>query len=339
MKPGLLVISHGSRDGSWVTLVDEAIAKAAWPEGVPIASSFLECVPNRTIQDGIDALEAQGVDHIGVIPLFVSAGSTHVDEIAYALGVTAAPLAETGLAPFRVNARVLYGRPLDGGTVAADLGEASGEWPGLADSKEANGGAGGDAARALGGADDAEEDILLRMVEARLRGLGVRPGADGVLLVAHGSQHEPFQARWHDSLRGLARLLVKRGMCAAASHALLCCEDVAAAAQRLMSLLGGTADGFGERAEKLAAPFPMFDTAPSLGADDELGNHAVKRRVAMVPVFLSRGYFTTHVIPERLADVPVMYDGQTLLPHPALGRWLEREAERLLAMLAGRLKD
>lgn len=303
MKPGLLVVSHGSRDGSWVTLVDEAIAKAAWPEGVPIASSFLECVPSRNIQDGVDALEAQGVDHIGVIPLFVSAGSKHVDEIAYALGVTAAPLAKTELAPFRVNARVLYGRPLDGG------------------------------------ADDAEEDILLRMVEARLRGLGVRPGADGVLLIAHGSPHEPFQARWHDSLRGLARLLVKRGMCAAASHALLCCEDIAAAAQRLMSLLSGAADGFGERAEKLAAPLPMFDAAPSLGADEELDEHAVKRRVAVVPVFLSRGYFTTHVIPERLADVPVMYDGQTLLPYPALSRWLEREAERLLGMLAGRLSE
>ncbi|MFW5436795.1 CbiX/SirB N-terminal domain-containing protein, partial [Paenibacillus apiarius] len=210
--------------------------------------------------------------------------------------------------------------------------------PGLAGGKEANGGA-GVAARVFGGADDAEEDILLRMVEARLRGLGVRPGADGVLLIAHGSPHEPFQARWHDSLRGLARLLVKRGMCAAASHALLCCEDIAAAAQRLMSLLSGAADGFGERAEKLAAPLSMFDAAPSLGADEELGEHAVKRRVAVVPVFLSRGYFTTHVIPERLADVPVMYDGQTLLPYPALSRWLEREAERLLGMLTGRLSE
>lgn len=119
MRPGLLVISHGSPDGSWVTLVDEAMAQAAWPEGVPIASSFLDCVPGRTIQDGIDELEAQGVDAIGVIPLFISGGSTHVDEIAYALGVTSAPLADTKLPPFRLRAQVRYGRPLDGAALFA----------------------------------------------------------------------------------------------------------------------------------------------------------------------------------------------------------------------------
>ncbi|NKI24650.1 hypothetical protein HFN20_26215, partial [Paenibacillus dendritiformis] len=130
MRSGLLVISHGSPDGSWVTLVDEAMAQAAWPEGVPIASSFLGCVPGRTIQDGIDELEAQGADAIGVIPLFVSGGSTHVDEIAYALGVTSAPLADTELAPFRLRAQVRYGRPLDGAALFAVPGGGAG--PGYA---------------------------------------------------------------------------------------------------------------------------------------------------------------------------------------------------------------
>ncbi|MDZ7542681.1 hypothetical protein GNF83_16095, partial [Clostridium perfringens] len=113
MKTGLLVISHGSRDLTWVTLVDEAIAKAQWPEGLPVASSFLECVPGRSSQEGIDELDAQGVEQLAVIPLFVSSGSTHVDEIAWALGVTEEPLAATELTRFRVRAAVLYGRPLD----------------------------------------------------------------------------------------------------------------------------------------------------------------------------------------------------------------------------------
>lgn len=117
MKPGLLIISHGSRDESWVTLVEEAIAQTDWPDGVAVVSSYLECVPEQDIQYGINTLEAQGVNHIGVIPLFVSAGSTHADEIAYALGAKPAPLCETDLEPFRVQARVYYGRPLDGGNV------------------------------------------------------------------------------------------------------------------------------------------------------------------------------------------------------------------------------
>lgn len=93
MRPGLLVISHGSPDGPWAMLVDKAMAQVAWPEGVPIASSFWDCVPGRTIQDGIAELEAQGVDAVGVIPLFISGGSTHVDEIGYPRSPTALSLA------------------------------------------------------------------------------------------------------------------------------------------------------------------------------------------------------------------------------------------------------
>ncbi|WP_327198085.1 sirohydrochlorin chelatase, partial [Paenibacillus thiaminolyticus] len=176
------MISHGSPDGSWVTLVDEAMAQAAWPEGVPIASSFLDCVPGRTIQDGIDELEAQGVDAIGVIPLFISGGSTHVDEIAYALGVTSAPLADTKLPPFRLRAQVRYGRPLDGAALFAAA-------------------CGGDGPGGDGPAGEPEAGtVLLHMVEDRLRGLGAGAG-DAALLVAHGSRHEPFAGPGHPSLR------------------------------------------------------------------------------------------------------------------------------------------
>lgn len=112
-KFGVLVISHGSRSHHWVGLVDDAVRTVARPNDVPICSSFLEIVEGRLIQDGIDQLEALGVTDLIVIPLFVSSGSTHIDEIQYAFGVIAEPMLETNMKPFRLKSRVHMGVPLD----------------------------------------------------------------------------------------------------------------------------------------------------------------------------------------------------------------------------------
>lgn len=112
-KPGVLVISHGSRERLWVSLVDEAVRELASRLDLPVVASYLELVEGRLIQDGIYALEDQGVTDMLVIPLFVSSGSTHVDEIAYAMGVKAVPDKETDLEPFEVKVRVHFGRPVD----------------------------------------------------------------------------------------------------------------------------------------------------------------------------------------------------------------------------------
>jgi len=122
MKDGILVISHGSNDERWVALVDEAVAGVKPPEEVmPIVSSFLEIVEGRLIQDGIDKLEAEGVTDIFVVPLFVSSGSTHVHEISYALGVTKELRTESDLEPFRVQANVHFGVPIDDDSYIAEI--------------------------------------------------------------------------------------------------------------------------------------------------------------------------------------------------------------------------
>lgn len=56
-----------------------------------------------------------------VLPLFVSSGSTHVDEIGQALGLP--PLTELGgdLVTFRVEATVTYGEPIDDDPEIAEL--------------------------------------------------------------------------------------------------------------------------------------------------------------------------------------------------------------------------
>ncbi|AZK49191.1 cobalamin biosynthesis protein CbiX [Paenibacillus lentus] len=122
-RPGVLVISHGSPDSHWVKLVDDAVAavKAELPEGLPVEASFLEIVEGRLIQDGIDRLEQQDITDIIVIPLFMSSGSTHVDEIAYAFGTKGTPEKETDLEHFRLSARVLFGEPVDDHPLVAQM--------------------------------------------------------------------------------------------------------------------------------------------------------------------------------------------------------------------------
>jgi len=116
------VISHGSPDAGWVRLVDEAVGEIRLPGDVPVVSSFLECVEGRLIQDGIDELEARGVDEMFVLPLFVSSGSAHVDDIRQAFGLPPAAFREGELEPFRLRrARVAVGTPIDDDPIIAGL--------------------------------------------------------------------------------------------------------------------------------------------------------------------------------------------------------------------------
>ncbi len=110
---GVLVISHGSRDEGWVQLVEDAVNAVQVPDAMPIYASYLELVEGKLIQDGIYSLEAQGVTDIIVVPLFVSSGSTHIDEISYALGVIAEPVLETDMELLDIRARIHFTSPID----------------------------------------------------------------------------------------------------------------------------------------------------------------------------------------------------------------------------------
>lgn len=110
---GMLWIAHGSRDNEWVRTLDEAWASVREQWEGPAFLSFLELVEGRLIQDGIDALEAEGVTDLVVVPLFVSSGSTHSEEIAWAFGVIPEPLNETDLEPFQIKATIHWCEPMN----------------------------------------------------------------------------------------------------------------------------------------------------------------------------------------------------------------------------------
>ncbi|SFA77398.1 Sirohydrochlorin ferrochelatase [Cohnella sp. OV330] len=187
-RPGILVISHGSREPGWVAQVEEAVAEARTklPADLPVVAAYLELVEGRLIQDGVRALEAQGVTDIYALPLFVSSGSTHVDEIGWALGAYAEPRRETDLEPIAVTARLTYGEPI--------------------------------------GSDPEIARALADKLAARSR----EPASECVLLVGHGSDEPWFYEAWRRELEGLAAELARIGGYAGADAALLRPDEPAA---------------------------------------------------------------------------------------------------------------
>lgn len=182
MKPGLLVITHGSREAGWVALVEETVeaARAQLGETLTIEAVFLELVEGRLIQDGIDRMLAAGVTHLLALPLFVSLGSTHVDEIGWALGAYPEPKTDTELERYDTSSlRLTYGEPMD---------------------------------------DDPE---LVDVVLDRLKEMSIQPSRESVLLVGHGSDRGVFQEAWERGFRSVAEQVLAQGGYGSCSAALL----------------------------------------------------------------------------------------------------------------------
>lgn len=245
-KVGVLVISHGSRDEDWVRLVDEAVAEVRLPAEVPIVSAFLEIVEGRLIQDGINELESLGVTNIVAVPLFVSSGSTHVDEIAFALGVKDEPDLETDLQPFDLKASVVMASPVD------------------------------------------DDPVIANILYDKIKDLSVDPKQEIVLLIGHGSKENGFHERWREGLDLLAERVRELGGFAEADGAMLLPDQV------------------NERMNQLRERRPGFE-------------------VIVSPLFLSEGYFTRKVIPDRMQGHTYRYNGRTLLPDASISRWIEKQ--------------
>ncbi|TVY03156.1 sirohydrochlorin chelatase [Cohnella terricola] len=182
MKPGLLVISHGSSDRGWVSLVDRTIetVRERMGDALRIEAGFLELVDGRLIQDGIDRLIAEGVTDVLALPLFVSSGSTHVDEIGWALGAFQEPGTETDLERFRTSPmRVTYEKPM--GT----------------------------------------DPEIIGIVAERLSEMSVDPSEEIVLLVGHGSSVDDFREKCEQELPIIAKKVAEKGKYAEGTTALL----------------------------------------------------------------------------------------------------------------------
>jgi sirohydrochlorin ferrochelatase len=251
IKYGVLVISHGSRNAEWVHLVDQAVAAVEVDPDMPIYSSFLEIIEGRLIQNGIYSLEQQGVTDILVVPLFVSSGSTHIDEISYALGVIPEPILATDMVPLHIQARIHWGTPID------------------------------------------DEEEIAQILYGKIKPLSEQPSREIVLIIGHGSVEKGFHLRWRKGLETLASRLKGIGGFDEVDVAMLLPDQV----KRKM--------------KKWARLKP---------------DHTV----IAAPLFLSEGYFTNQVIPLRMREFSYKYNGKTILPHPLISRWMEKQIRHMM---------
>lgn len=117
----VLVIAHGSPRSEWNAMVDQAVKEARLPIAVRVG--FLSNVPERSIPLELAALEKDGARTVIVVPLFISAGSTHLNEIRYMLGLIPVPDIDTELRPIQTNAELIWCSPLDDADQAAHIWE------------------------------------------------------------------------------------------------------------------------------------------------------------------------------------------------------------------------
>ncbi len=256
VKAGVLVISHGSRENEWVRRIDEAVARLQLTQPLPVVSAFLEIVEGRLIQDGVDELEAAGVTDLYVLPLFVSSGSTHVDDIGQGFGEPrVSEIREGELGTFTVSrAKVEYGVPID------------------------------------------NDPYIAQILYENIRELSVEPQQEQLLLIGHGSKELVFHKRWRHGLSQLAEQVRELGGFAVAQTAMLLPDQAACVLRAMQRKHPGQA-------------------------------------VLVAPLFLSSGYFTNHVIPKRLGGLDYRYNGESLLPHPYVTRWMEQQIESWLQRL------
>ncbi|WP_040949709.1 sirohydrochlorin chelatase [Gorillibacterium massiliense] len=244
---GLLIISHGSRSPEWVRQVDEAAAGVRLPDDIPVVSCFLEIVDGRLISDGIRELEDKGVTDIIAVPLFVSAGSTHVDEIAYSLGVVPSPSTETELKPLPMKARIHWTGPVD------------------------------------------DDPIVAQIIYDKIEPMSQVPSEEILFLIGHGSGEPGFYEKWRGTLERLAGRVRLLGGFAGAETATLLPDEL------------GT---------RLA----------------EITRHYPGKAVLAAPLFMGEGFFTQTVIPSRMKGWVCRYNGEGMLPHPLVSRWIEEKA-------------
>lgn len=298
MKPGVLVISHGSRVSDWVSHVDDAVGAvrlerkfAGSEKGT--AGAGLEQGAGTGPSADRDA-GANGI--LTTVSNADSVSSTVPVEVAF-LELVEGRLIQDGIDRLEAKGVTdLLVIPLfvsSGSKHVSEIGWALGAYAtSLVDTELERFRV--QAALTYGKPIDADPEI----VEVLLDRLSVLSDGDGsggdpadatVLLIGHGSEHAGLHEAWRQGLTALASAVQIRGGYADAEIAMLRPDMIADAAGRLRARRPGC-------------------------------------KVMALPVFLSEGYFTREVVPRRLAGLDCRYAGRTLMPHPLIARWIHRQA-------------
>ncbi|QRG66257.1 sirohydrochlorin chelatase [Brevibacillus choshinensis] len=190
-ETAVLLIAHGSPDPKWLELVESAVRQCQID--LPIRVAFLGGVEGRSIEQEWKRLEESGAKRIIVIPLFVTAGSSHVGEIRTMLGLSSDPWLREDIEIPRiaVRARIVWCSPLE------------------------------------------DHPVVEQIVANRVQELAHHPHAQALLLVGHGNEREGGQARWVRLLHRMTLRLQNRFGFAAAGYGTLRPDTLREQAQML----------------------------------------------------------------------------------------------------------
>ncbi|MCL6447071.1 MAG: S-layer homology domain-containing protein [Armatimonadetes bacterium] len=170
VKPGVLIVVHGTNDPTWTTPVWEAAYELRDNFPYPVALGFLEEV-EPGIPAAVEQLNAAGVNKIVAVPLFIASYSNHIEEIKYILGLREdLPGGE-------------HGEPLER---ARPQGEV-----------------------VLTPAVD-DHPLLAEVLAEQIGLLVEDAGSEIGVLAAHGSDSAEGQAGWVDNLRSLGSQIQER---------------------------------------------------------------------------------------------------------------------------------
>lgn len=141
-----------------------------------------------------------------------------------------------------------------------------------------------------------DSPAIARVLAERARQLAVNPAQHAVFIVGHGPNQPEELAYWMRNLRVLA-------------------DSVRAAAPFADVRTGVIQDD---------APAEVRAEAVKRVRDlIELQHAATRQPVVVVPALISKGSITKEKLPRDLAGLPVLFDGEALLPHPLLAKWIE----------------
>jgi sirohydrochlorin ferrochelatase len=142
--------------------------------------------------------------------------------------------------------------------------------------------------------DDAPE--LAEVVTARALAMAAAPPSEAVFIVGHGPSSSEQYAAWMENLRSIAGAV----------------EDQGGFRSVLVDLIKDDAPA-AVRAEAVRRIRELI----------ELQYAVTGRDVIVVPLLIAPGSISRQKLPADLAGLPIRYSGETLLPNPAIARWVE----------------
>lgn len=142
--------------------------------------------------------------------------------------------------------------------------------------------------------DDSPE--VARVLAERALAIEAAPTGSALFLMGHGPNESEEHAAWMENLRVVA-------------------DSVKARTGFRDVKVGLVRDD--------APPAVRAEAVRAIRETITLQHQATGKPVVVVPVLVSRGQVSTVKFPRDLAGLPVVYRGETLLPHPGLARWVE----------------